>query len=268
MSPLRKGQVRASEGLASLIAGDPCRYLVYAVEQVAPLAGHRRLGRVLRKTRRRSQTVGWIHASDAAHPCDRLLAALLLGYDLRRRDHTPRLLRIFENGHMMHLRWQNSFMSLPPAWRVEVSPLLRHWPIVGEADVIVEHAEFGLVVVELKSIRDDGFRALREPQPAHTAQVGMYVGLAGGSPQVWYENKNDQKLTTFCPGCCPALAHSAAAFERTRERLLGLAERVLEGTLPNGCGECGLDDEIGELRIDEERIRLLREERDHAEAQS
>jgi hypothetical protein len=268
MSPARKGQVLATAGIASLIAGDPCRHLVYAVEQVQKLAGHRRLRRVLARTRRRRNTIGWIHASDAAHPCDRLLGALLLGYDLRAREPTPRLERIFENGHMMHLRWQNAMMSLPAAYAVEISPLLRCWPIVGEADAIIEHSEFGRIIIELKSINDNGFKALRStPQLAHIAQVGTYVGLdaAGASPHVWYENKNDQDVRAFCAACCPALHESASAFAATHERLLGIADAVAAGGLPNGCGDpkC-IDDEIAALRLDERRFDLLRQERDRA----
>jgi len=267
MMAVKKGEVLASAGLRKLISADPCQQLLHAVEQVQHLGGHRRLARVLKHTRKRTDTIGWIHASESSNPCDRIMAARLLGYSLKREEQRDlKLERIFENGHMMHLRWQNYMVSLPKSFKVLIAPVFRVWPIEGEADAIIEHQEFGRVVVELKSIHDYGFKQLRtaqRPHDDHIGQVATYVALDGfqATPQVWYEDKNTQEACTFCPECAPAMKLSVARhkFEELRQRIIEIAMLVVQGQLPAGCGECGHDEEIGDIKLDESRITELRQ---------
>lgn len=251
-------KVRASHGLRQLLSQDPCGFLLYAMEQVQAQAHHRRLGRVLRRLRRRKHEVGWIHVTDANNPCDRTLAALLLGYRLPQEALSPQQERIFENGTYMHLRFYNYFLSLPPPFDVEIAVLLRQWPLVGEADVVVGHPEFGKHIIELKSMNHDQFKSLRNPQPSHVAQLNGYLGLAElEMGQVWYEDKNTQEIKTF------SLPFSPTSFVEARQRVLSVSETVLAGRLPRPCGECELDDYVGSLGEDIEdqmaKLALVKE---------
>src|SRR3990167_7322835 len=158
MTPARKGTVKASHGLKQLLADDPGQLLLYAVEQVQSQAHPRRLGRVLRLLRRRHTVIGWVHVSDAYNPCDRVVAARLLGYQLPEDPISPQLQRIFDNGTFMHLRWQNAFLSLPSPYEVTIAPLLRQWPLIGEADVMIRQLVLGDFVIEIKSMNSNEFK--------------------------------------------------------------------------------------------------------------
>lgn len=250
------GKVRASHGLRQLLSQDPCSFLLYAIEQAQAQAHHRRLGRVLRRLRRRKHELGWVHVSDASNPCDRVIAALLLGYQLPQEERSPQKQRIFENGTYMHLRFYNYFLSLPPPFDVEIAVALRRWPLVGEADVIVTHPEFGRHIIELKSMNHEQFKILGNPQSSHAAQLNGYLGLAGlEAGQLWYENKNTQEVKTFFYAAQPEV------FIETQERLLAIVKTMLTGLLPQGCGVCGLDNHIGGLTGVEERLIRFQEVR-------
>jgi hypothetical protein len=190
-------------------------------------------------------------------PCDLVIGARLLGYKLPEEPPTKRMQRIFDNGHFMHMRWQNYFLGLPSAFKVRVSAVLRRWPIVGEADIIVEHKHFGKVVVELKSMNDRRFSELKGADGDHRNQVNMYAGLDGAdSAQVWYENKNDQEVKAYHYPPQPD------DFNSLLERAQEIFEQIRQGKLPNGCGLCGLDDYIAGLKFTDERVVAMEEERE------
>src|SRR3990167_3490426 len=252
-------KVRVSHGLKQLLSSDPGQVLLHAVEAVQEQAHHRRLGRVLRQLQRRKESIGWIHVSDAYEPCDRVLGAKLLGYKLPREAPGPRLQRIFENGTYMHLRWYNSFLSLPPPYEVAVAVLLRDWPIIGEADVIVKHPAFNQFIIELKSINGEQFKALKGSKSDHQQQLNSYLGLdESGVDQglVWYECKNTQDVKIYSEQFDPEPYYQA------RGRIERLAELILQGQLPKGCGVCNLDEHIGELQGIEDRMTAMKEVRD------
>ncbi len=244
-------------GLRQLLSKDPSQFLLYAVEAVQAQADPRRVNRVVKRTRRRREVVGWVHVSDTLQPCDLKIGARLLGYKLPGDPIGHRLQRIFDNGHMMHFRWQNYFMSLPPSFKVEISPLLRCWPVIGEADIIVEHEHFGRVVVELKSMNTNQFSKLKTADGDHTRQVNRYVGLDGKAQQaqVWYENKDNQEVKTYW------YEPDTQDFDDMMERAQLIVAEVTKGKMPKGCGVCGLDDYIGELKWDEKRLVALEAER-------
>lgn len=256
------GKVRLSHGMKQLLSDDPCSPLVYAIEQVQAQAHYRRLGRVLRRMRRRKYELGWVHASEAGNPCERVIAAQLLGYEIPRDTIDPRLSRIFENGTYMHLRYSNYFLSLPDPYEVQIAVVLRRWPIVGEADVIVKHPEMGIQILELKSINDNSFKQLREPQISHAGQVNMYLGLHAlpAAGQVWYENKNNQDIKAYTHEFIPEQFHDI--FGRVEE----IAERVIAGELPPACGTCEFDEYVANLRRVEERMVKLAEARERSHA--
>lgn len=255
MTPVPTKQV-ASAGLQQLLSRDPGQMLLYAVEQAAERAHHQRLGRVLERLRRRPERVGWFHASELANTtCQRYLAARLLGYQFRERR-SPQTQRILENGTYMHLRWQLSFLCLPPRFRPQVAVELEDWPVIGEADASVEHPDFGLVIIELKSMRSGQYEGLRKALPAHVRQLQMYMGMRGAKRgQVWYESKDTQDVKTF------SLARRDGTYKRARERGLALVELVVSGRLPPSCDPpCSYDERVGRIPLEEERWSLVRQE--------
>lgn len=253
------GKVTLSHGMKQLLADDPCSPIVHAVEQVQGQAHYRRLWRVLRRMKRRKYELGYVHATEAKNPCERVLAAQLLGFKLPREEPDPKLSRIFENGTYMHLRFSNYFMSLPDPFEVKIAVLLRRWPLVGEADAIIYHPEIDWQVIELKSINDNGFKQLRSgAQDSHALQVNTYQGLfveeSGG--QIWYENKNNQEIKTFVHDYDPT------EFDLLFQRVEEIADEVIAGNLPDACGECELDEFVGNLRGVEDRMAKLSEVRE------
>ena len=251
----------ASAGLKRLLSEDPCQMLYHAVEQVQAQAHYRRVGRVLRHHRRRQDIAGWVHASELTNPCDLAIGAALLGYRPPQQI-DAKLQRIFDNGHFMHLRYQNYFLSLPGRFTVTVGQSYYDWPVAGEPDIVVLHPDFGLVVVELKSMNSGRFGLLRAPLLDHLTQVTAYMKLTGApSAQVWYENKDTQDCRTFCPACTPtdALAYDAALYDFAVARVARIADVVLAGRMPRPCGgaDCEWDSYAGELHIDEDRLEAL-----------
>lgn len=246
----------ATAGIKQLLSDDPCQTLLHSVEAVQAQAHYRRVGRVLRHHRRRRDTAGWVHASELVNPCDCAIGAMLLGYRPPQRI-DARLQRIFDNGNMMHLRWQNYFLSLPPRFQITVGQSFYRWPVAGEPDIVLEHPDFGRVVVELKSINHARFQALRSPMPDHAAQVAAYVMLTdASSAQVWYESKDTQEVKLFGDNNLVA-AHEEVLSRVGRAR--EIADVVLAGRMPKSCGKCEWDAWAGDLKIDEGRISMLAE---------
>lgn len=249
---------RVPEGLARLLSDDPAQLLLHAVETAQDGTDYRKVARVLKQIKKRENKVGWIHASDTIHHCDRVLAARLLGYKLPGKKPDSKLWRIFENGTFMHLRWQNVFMSLPKPFEVEVAKILRRWPIIGEADVAVRHPKLGYWLVELKSMNTGQYRMLKAPVLNHGEQINLYMGLAGGryGGQVWYEDKNNQDPKAYVAPL------QRAAFANLVERIDALVEMVFRGRLPRACGECEYDEFVGDLKWDDRRLEKAGKERD------
>ncbi len=259
--PPKKGTVRAGQGLQKLLSEEPSQLLLYAVEQAQSKAGHMKLRRVLKHLKKRHEAIGWVHVSDILNDCDRYLAARFLGYQFK-EEISIRLERIFENGHMMHIRWQNYFLSLPPEYQVSISHIIQTWPIIGEADLTVIHPTLGRIVVELKSINDNGFKATKGgARVGHIAQVSHYAHLLSlmddktepWTAQIWYENKNDQDMRTFDP-----VVQSKVVDERL-ERALEVAAMASKGQLPKPCEtDCEYDGRVGNVKLDEARIETMK----------
>lgn len=245
-------KVRLTHGMRQLLDDDPCSFLLYAVEQVQDQAHHRRLGRVLRHLQRRTQEIGWVHVSDLTQPCERTIAAHLLGIELPREELTPQKSRIYENGTYMHLRYYNYFLSLPPPFNVQVAVIVKFWPVIGEADIVVQHPELGWQIIELKSMNTDQFKLLKEPTLSHQAQLNGYLALFGNNAQgqIWYENKNTQDVKTY------VYPYNLEAFQTAYSRVLEVAKGVLVGTLPPTCG-CATCDIVGFATGIDEKIEKL-----------
>lgn len=122
--------------------------------------------------------------------CGRQQQFKFLGLPQLRLD--PRTSGIFQNGTMMHLRWQMA--GLTEGW-------------LSQAEVPIEKNEHGLSgtmdgvnydgsILELKSINSNGYRSVTSfgPKKAHLFQGATYA-LASGREQVVfiYENKDTQE---------------------------------------------------------------------------
>ena len=72
-------------------------------------------------------------------------------------------------------------------------------PISGRIDFIVKHDKHKEALLELKTIKDEDFRDLKEaPKHEHMIQLQIYLNLTDRNyGVVMYENKNDQKLKAF-----------------------------------------------------------------------
>ena len=252
-----KTRIPKGHGLRQLLANEPGQLLLYAVEQVQEQAHYRLVPRVVKRARRRRQRVGYVHVTDLLQPCDRVLAARLLGYRLPQERVSHRLRRIFDNGQYMHMRWQNYFLSLPVAFEVEINVPLQRWPIVGEADIIVRHKEFGRLVVELKSMNGTRWKALKVAEPENVRQVNTYVNVADADGSlVWYESKDDQDCKIYYHKPQPE------EFAPLLERVEDVVAKVLKARLPAPCGTCELDEYIGNLPWSDERVAALVAERE------
>lgn len=253
-----KTLIPKDHGLRRLLSNDPGQFLLYAVEQVQEQAHYRRVGRVLKQTRRRKHKIGWLHATEALEPCDRYVAARLLNYSPPEEKIDPRLRRIFDNGNFMHLRWQNYFSSLPPSFHVKVEMLVEEWPLVGSADIVVEHEFFGRIVVELKSMNSAEWKGLKAAREDHRNQANQYAGLGRFDGfQVWYENKDTQEVKTFFQPFLPTL------YKEGMVRVRHLVGIMLQGQLPPACRpSCSYDSFVADLKLDESRLETLRQERD------
>lgn len=222
---------RTTNAIRQILDRDPAQQILRQLELVQAKANFLVLRRITRKTRPHERG-GWIHVSDAKLPCDRLLAGSLLGVEPPRRFITPQTRRIFDNGTYMHLRFQSYFLCLPKPFVVVAPKVLRKWPIIGEADVTLQHPEIGNWVIELKTMNTSQFRSLHAPFADHEEQLNGYQGLSGWGGQVWYENKNDQKLKLY------TREFDRSDWQRAWTRASDVAGQVLAGRLPGMCPDC------------------------------
>lgn len=249
--------IRLSKGIKKMLERDPCQQLLNQLELVQEQADSKTLRKILSATQRRIRH-GWIHVTDSRLPCDRLIAAALLGVSPPRSFIPPKTRRIFDNGTYMHYRYQNYFLHLPPPFEVNIAEILEYWPMIGEADVLVQHPELGKWVIELKSINNMQWRSLSAPLPDHKYQLNCYMAIKGKSwsGQVWYENKNTQELKLF------VVDFDYAAWRETWQRVSIIANLLLEGAVPPMCDTCPdiafCEDKIIATPV---RIRRLYEQR-------
>ena len=229
----RAKRPKLTRGIKRILERDPAQRILDQLELVQGKATLKTLLNVLGRSKPRAHG-GWIHVSDAHVPCDRLLAGALLGVSPPRRPFPPKTRRIFDNGTFMHLRFQNYFLLLPEPFEVEAPKLLRCWPIIGEADIRVQHPEIGKWVIELKTINTGQYRTLHAPFASHIDQTNGYAGMSGSGwgVQIWYENKNNQELKLF------TREFDRTAWGEVWERTSEVAGLVLTGDLPGLCPNC------------------------------
>ena len=146
----------------------------------------------------RPPRAGVFHPSQLGQKCDRLL---YLGYNglLKETTIPPNLARIFGVGGSLEERVDKYFTDMGIVIDRERPILCDSPPMSGRIDFIINHKEYGVMPIELKSINYNNFGKLTsEPKPEHTIQLQLYMGLGEFEVgTVLYENKNDQSLKAF-----------------------------------------------------------------------
>jgi hypothetical protein len=145
-----------------------------------------------------SQRPEVFYPSTLGNPCDRFLYLAYRGLliDSPLNSNTR---RIFDNGNYLEDRMDSYFKAIGIVIDRERSVSLDFPPISGRCDFILSHDIYDQIILELKSINDRGFKALKQfPKAEHELQLQIYLNLL---PAQWgtvlYENKNDQKLKAF-----------------------------------------------------------------------
>ena len=138
------------------------------------------------------------YPSMLGNPCDRYL---YLAYNGKLGDQVigAKTARIFDAGGSLEIRMKKYFERVGIFLASEQPVRINNPPISGRYDFMLKHEEYGRVILELKSINDNGFKALIDtPKPEHLVQLQIYLNLASvENGVVLYENKNDQTLKAF-----------------------------------------------------------------------
>lgn len=149
---------------------------------------------------------GCIHPSEL-HKCVRAQVYHIIGAPENNESGAidPKLARIFDNGHSVHARYQKYFTDMgitakiidgKTSTGVEVGLGIKELNVKGHADGILDMGE--LIVIEIKSINERGFRELLKAKPEHIRQTMLYMlkfKIKKGI--VLYENKNTQETKEF-----------------------------------------------------------------------
>ena len=140
---------------------------------------------------------GVFYPSSLVNPCYRYL---WLAYHGKLVD-TPLpaiTQRIFQCGSSLEDRVAKWFDGLGILRGQEVPLKTDIPPISGRIDFIINHYEFGVMPVELKSINKSNFGKLKTAKPEHEMQLQMYLNMGNyDKGTVLYECKDDQKLKSF-----------------------------------------------------------------------
>ena len=138
------------------------------------------------------------YPSTLGNTCDR---ALFLEYHgllpFEEIDSTKQ--RIFDHGHATENRFFGYFLRMGMFKAREVRAVTSDPPISGRADFILTMPDTGnYLIVELKTINDNGFGNLLEAKSNHVIQLQIYLNvLEIDDGVILYENKNDQRLKEF-----------------------------------------------------------------------
>lgn len=145
----------------------------------------------------RESSSGFFHPSSLGKTCDRLLYCNY--HDLIPQEPVePQIRRMFDHGNVTETRYEKYFSNMKILRGREVRARLDSPPISGRADFKLELPEIGIVLIELKTIKDENFKKLTVPQQDHAVQLQCYLNILE-IPQgfVIYENKNDQNIKAF-----------------------------------------------------------------------
>jgi hypothetical protein len=111
----------------------------------------------------------------------------------------PRIQRIFDHGGTFEGRMKKYLEKAELYIDDEVSIKNEDPPISGRIDFIIKHDKYEEALLELKTIKDEDFKELKEaPKHEHLIQLQIYLNLTDRDyGVVLYENKNDQNLKAF-----------------------------------------------------------------------
>ena len=146
----------------------------------------------------RPPSKGKFYPSLFGNPCDRYIYMAyngLLDWD----EIDGRIKRIFDHGGTFEERMKKYLKKADIYIDDEVSIKNEDPPISGRIDFIIKHDKHKEALLELKTIKDEDFRDLKEaPKHEHMIQLQIYLNLTDRKyGVVMYENKNDQKLKAF-----------------------------------------------------------------------
>ena len=163
------------------------------VKQLNDFAKNKNLEESIKRPRR----VNVFYPSTLGTPCDR---ALYLDYHgmLPSEDIDGSKQRIFDHGHATESRYFGYFLRMGLFKAREVRVVASDPPISGRADFILTKPSGDYIIVELKTINDNGFENLMEAKDTHYVQLQIYLSILEiNDGIVLYENKNNQKLKEF-----------------------------------------------------------------------
>lgn len=145
-------------------------------------------------------------------------------------DTDPQLIRIFENGHSMHHRYEKLFADMGILVQAEMK--LETEEISGHTDALIKISSFlqpegELCLVELKSAMSKSFKWMKEnnrPKVEHRAQLTFYMHLSGVHKGIIFvEEKDTQEVWEYHMDYDPAYglqleqrAHEAIAMAKER----------------------------------------------------
>ena len=113
------------------------------------------------------------------------------------QEFPPRILRIFDNGHAVHDRFQTYLEKAGVLLQAEVPIENKDYEIIGHTDGILETG--GVKgILEIKSMNANTFYSTYEPKEEHLIQVNVYMFCTGIEKAcLLYECKDDQALKEF-----------------------------------------------------------------------
>ena len=172
----------------------------------------RKLNTHLAKTKYRPPRGQVIRPADIGS-CPKGIVCDILGFT-NTQVFTPQQQRIFDNGNFVHKRYLEYYMSKLGCvahildehdTKVRIKDFIEcglenkeYW-LRGKPDAVIINEEDGLpYIFELKSVKQENFNELIQPDASYTAQVYLYMFLTG-IPRaiVFYENKNTQATKEF-----------------------------------------------------------------------
>ena len=179
--------------LSSLRKGDTAPQKIFSEEVWLVKSLEESLGGPQRKNR-----AGVFYPSMLGSYCMKLLYLAYNGL-LPEQVIDDNLQRIFDNGNFLEERMATYFTKMDILLDREIEAKSDNPPISGRADFLLKHADYDKIGLELKSINDKGFEALKNrPKREHTVQLQIYLHILKlPYGVVLYENKNNQKLKAF-----------------------------------------------------------------------
>ena len=141
---------------------------------------------------------GKFYPSLFGNPCDKYLYLAyngLLDWDTIK----PRIQRIFDHGGTFESRMKKYLQKAEIYIDDEISVKYDDPPISGRIDFIIKHEKQGEALLELKTIKAEDFKELKEaPKEEHLIQLQIYLNITNRDyGVVLYENKNDQNFKAF-----------------------------------------------------------------------